>query len=206
MDQREKTLISSIALSSWGPLTTAIAMTLTNSLTQKADFFRRSIELLSMITAFVIYRYVRKNNIEHFKKEKLEWIAMEMVSFTMILTGSILLIIGLIQIKNQNHPEGDIRLGLLIALMGLGVNSFFWKRYHGFYKEHKDHVILAQKRLYKSKVLLDLAVIGGLLSVHFLYDENLGVILDSLGMWVVSGFLLKNGLGTLLLNKKRRLE
>lgn len=206
MDQREKTLISSIALSSWGPLTTGFAMTLTSSLTQKADFLRRSIELISMVTAWMIYRYVKKNHIEHFKREKLEWVAMEMVSFTMIFTGSILLIIGLMQIKNQNHPEGDIRLGLFVALMGLAVNSFFWKRYHGFYAEEKNALIFAQKRLYKSKVLLDLAVIAGLLSVHFLHDKNLGFILDSLGMWVVSGFLLKNGLGTLLLNKKRRLQ
>lgn len=196
MDQKEKTLMSSILLSAWGPIMTGMAAMMTTSLTQKADFLRRSIEFISMIIAWRVYNYVLKKPMSEKQKEKIEWIAMESVSITMLVTGVVLIIISYVQLKNRLYPEGNIWLGFFIALMGLGVNGFFCKRYHAFFLEKKNAVMLAQKKLYRSKVCLDLVVIIGLFSVYLFSGNVLGILIDSLGLWMISIYLILSGLKT----------
>jgi hypothetical protein len=45
---RERTLLVALLLSLWGPLATGLAVLLSQSTTQVADFVRRSVELVAL--------------------------------------------------------------------------------------------------------------------------------------------------------------
>ena len=112
--QGKKTMTLSLLIGIPGPIVTAIGMIIGKSTTQFADFIRRAIELLAIISSFIIYNKTTKDN--HYnleKKEKLEKVSNKVVAITMIICGLIMLILGLI---TQNEEKGNVIPGLIISI------------------------------------------------------------------------------------------
>ena len=79
----KKTMLMSVIMSSPGPIVVGIGLLVGKSSTQLADFIRRSIELLAIILAFIIFCITTKNDqVDYEKKEKLEKYSNNFVSIS----------------------------------------------------------------------------------------------------------------------------
>ncbi len=188
--KRERTLRGALLLSLWGPLATGIAVLLSQSSTQLADFVRRSVELAALTTSWLVFRHLmHRPQISAPRKHRLEQIAGRTVAFTMGLSGLSMLLYTLLW-RLDHTPGGNVYPGLVIAFLGFGVNVWFWRRYGILVRESYSLLLDSQKRLYLSKSIIDLSVMIALSSVA-LFPEHPGtILLDWLGSVVVSVYLL----------------
>lgn len=60
LGDRERTLLVALLLSLWAPLATGLAVLLSRSTTQVADFVRRSAELVALVISWAVYRHLRR--------------------------------------------------------------------------------------------------------------------------------------------------
>ena len=133
----EKTLLASVMLSSPGPFVLGIALIFGRSSTQLADFIRRTIELVAIIVSYVVFRVTRKDEgITIVRKNHLERIANLTVGFTLLISGATILFITL---ASSNSEKGNVVPGLIIALLGVLVNSWFFIRYKVLNKEDNNN-------------------------------------------------------------------
>ena len=92
----KRTLLFSIITSSPGPLVIGLGLLIGKSSTQIADFVRRSIELLAIILAFIVFTLTTKDdNVDEVKKQKYEKNTNLFVSIAMIVSGVIMIILAI---------------------------------------------------------------------------------------------------------------
>jgi divalent metal cation (Fe/Co/Zn/Cd) transporter len=157
----------------WGPLATGIAVVLSHSTTQLADFVRRSVELMALLISWLVFRQgIRRRELSPRAKARLEKIANLSVTAALACSGLVILGLALARI-NSFVPGGNVTLGLAIAALGLTTNLWFWRRYYKLTQEQASPIIAAQIRLYRGKALVDLCVLVALAAVaidpaHFL--------------------------------------
>lgn len=92
------------------------------------------------------------------------------------------------------EPGGNVVVGLIVALLGTGVNATFWVRYSALLRHAFDPVIAGQLTLYRAKTLVDLAVTGALLAVVLAPAHPVTHYVDTLGSVVVAGYLIYQAL------------
>jgi len=162
---RERTLLAALLLSLWAPLATGLAVLLSRSTTQVADFVRRSAELVAVaLTWAVVRRLRRRGDLDAAQRAGLERVAARGVAVALALSGAVMLLLAAGRVRSFD-PGGDVRLGLLIAAMGLATNAWFWRRFHALAYERPDALIDAQRRLYRAKVAVDACVIAALATI-----------------------------------------
>lgn len=194
---REKTLIAALLLSMWAPLTTGIAVILSHSTTQLADFIRRSVELMALFISWRVFRYVEKGRgVSLEQKARLEKIAGVSVATALCTSGLIMLIVTLTRIETF-EPGGNVYPGLVIAVLGLITNSWFWRRYTKMTREHYNPVIDSQRLMYRAKAVVDCCVIIALASVAIDPAAPATRYIDALGSVAVSMYLVWSAAGTL---------
>lgn len=71
----------------------------------------------------------------------------------MVCSGVAMLVVGISRLFIYKI-SGSVITGLMVATLGLLVNSGFWWRYSVMIKERFDPVIAGQHKLYRAKVLL----------------------------------------------------
>lgn len=191
----KKTLLSAMLLSSPGPLVTFIAVLSSTSATQIADCIRRTSELVALVAAFIIYSITKGE-----KNEKLERRANLIVAFAMVLSSIALIIVGIFNFINY-EASGSVIMGLVIAILGLLVNAFFWARYTKLHKEENNGVIKSQITLYRAKTLVDSVVSIALLCVAIVPESELARYVDSFGSIFVSIYLFYTAIRTFKDNK-----
>ena len=59
-EKRQKTLFASLLLSLWAPLATGLAVIVGRSVTQFADFIRRTMEFLVLLLSWLVFRYLAR--------------------------------------------------------------------------------------------------------------------------------------------------
>ncbi len=191
---REKTLIAALLLSMWAPLTTGIAVLLSRSTTQLADFIRRSVELIALFISWRVFRYVEKGHeVSPIQKARLEKIAGLSVAIALCISGLTMFIITMARIGTF-EPGGNVYPGLAIAFLGLITNSWFWRRYTRMTNEHYNPVINSQRLMYRAKTIVDLCVLIALASVAIAPDSPATRYIDALGSVAVSIYLLWSGI------------
>ena len=194
---REKTLLVAFLLSVWAPLTTGLAVLMSHSTTQVADFIRRSVELVTLFISWQVFRRVEGGRssaqYEPAAKAKLEKIASLSVAATMAISGLVMLGLALSRIASF-QPGGNVSLGLVIAILGLVTNFWFWGRYRRMTREHYNPVIASQVSLYRAKASVDLCVILALSSVAISPHHPLTRYIDLLGSIAVALYLLWSSL------------
>jgi divalent metal cation (Fe/Co/Zn/Cd) transporter len=194
---RERTLLVALLLSLWAPLATGVAVVLSRSTTQVADFVRRSVELVALAISWAVYRRLRRRGeltAEH--RARLERVATRGVAVALAVSGGVMLLLAAGRMR-AFEPGGDVRLGLLIAVLGLGTNGWFWRRFGAMARERPDALIDAQRRLYRAKVAVDACVIAALATVLWAPGHPVARWLDLGGSVAVALYLLWSAQRTL---------
>lgn len=187
--RRERTLLVALLLSAWAPFVTGWAVILSQSATQVADFVRRSVELAAVAIAWAIFRRLRRREPEPATAARLERIAAWAVAAALGVSGGITLLLGLRRVVDF-APGGDVRLGLLVAVLGLATNGWFWWRYASFVRERPGRLMEGQRTLYRAKVTVDACVIAALASVALAPGRPATRWIDLAGSFAVALYLL----------------
>lgn len=190
---REKTLLAALLLSLWAPLATGIAVLLSHSTTQLADFIRRSTELIALFVSWWVFRHiVRRKELSAQDKARMEKFAGLSVAAALGVSGIVLLIVASSRLFSF-EPGGNVYPGLVIAGLGLITNSWFWRRYSTLNRENYSPIIDTQRQLYRAKAFVDLCVIAALAAVAVNPDHIATRYIDVLGSAAVVAYLLWSG-------------
>jgi len=189
----EKTLLTALLLSAPGPLVTGISVVMSYSTTQIADFLRRSTELVAIFASWWIYRKLQRNPmLDTAEQTRLGQLANLCVGGAMTSTGIVMLIIAVLRLSSY-EPSGNVTMGLVIAVLGLLTNSWFWFRYRALNRGESSIVLVAQQKLYQAKTYVDVCVVIALGAVALAPAHPITRYIDLLGSIVVAIYLLWNG-------------
>lgn len=192
----KNTLLWSIITSAPGPIVVGIGLIAGKSSTQLADFIRRSIELLAIICSFVIFSLTTKEGeTDENKKYRLESAADLFVSIAEILSGSIMIILAL---TYPSQETGNVIFGLIIAILGVTANTYFWQKYKILAKNIENSILKTQSDLYRAKTFVDLSVTISLIVVMFSSSNAVRYYFDLIGTICVSLYLIFTGVTSLL--------
>jgi divalent metal cation (Fe/Co/Zn/Cd) transporter len=191
---REKTLLTALLLSAPGPLVTGWATFSSHSTTQLADFIRRGVELVALFLSWWVFRQLQRNpELSEGEQAHLERTVGLSIAGTMLCSSIIMAIVALSRLS-VFEPGGQTISGLIIAVLGLITNSWFWRRYTLLTREQYSSVIAAQKALYRAKASVDLCVVIALTTVTVAPSHPATRYVDILGSITVAGYLLWSGL------------
>ena len=191
----ERTLLASVLLSAPGPLVVGIGLLLGRSSTQLADFVRRTAELVAILVSWLMFRALsREQPRDGLRKEKLERAASLGVGLAMCLGGAAM---ALLAFLSQSGDKGNVVPGLVIAILGVVTNSWFWFRYKKLDRKDPSAILEVQSRLYRAKSLVDLCVTAALLSVALFPGSQGAYLMDTAGSLVVAVYLVISGAGIL---------
>lgn len=192
--RREKTLLVALLLSLPGAVVTGIVSFSSQSSTQLADFIRRSMELVAMFLSWWIFHKLQRSPaLSEEDRSRLEHTASISVSIAMLVSGVVLLVVAISR-WSVFQPGGNVSLGLIIAVLGLLTNGWFWLRYAAMTREQYSSVIASQQYLYRAKASVDLCVVLALAAVAVAPGHPATRYVDFLGSVTVSGYLLWSGL------------
>lgn len=190
---REKTLLAAFLLSMWGPLATGLAVAMSSSTTQVADFVRRSVELGALFISWRVFRYLsRSGKVSPLRVARLERAAGLSVASALLIAGIVMLYLSLTR-PAAFAPGGNVYPGLFIASCGLLVNSWFWRRYSRLNRENFSSIIEAQRYLYRAKAFIDFCVIIALSTVAIWPGHPVTGHIDLAGSLLVAAYLLWSG-------------
>ncbi len=194
VSKRKKTMLISFLISSAAPIVTGITAIISHSATQIADFLRRTAELISLFISWWVYRKLHSEvEYDDIYRVRMERVADITVSGAMICSGVAMFIVGVSRLFIYKI-SGSVIMGLIIATLGLLVNTGFWWRYSAMIRERFDPIIAGQHKLYRAKVFVDTAVVVALASVVVAPNHPIIKYIDALGCIIVSVYLLYNGL------------
>lgn len=191
----EGTLLASVVLSAPGPIVVGAGLLLGRSSTQLADFIRRSAELIAIIVSWIVFRMLHKSGApDAGQKEKLERTANLAVGAAMCLSGTAMIFIALF---SSTREKGNVIPGLVIAVLGVTTNTWFWLRYRKLNREKPDAILAVQSTLYLAKSLVDACVTMALTVIAAAPDAPAARYVDLGGSLVVAIYLIVNGIMTI---------
>jgi divalent metal cation (Fe/Co/Zn/Cd) transporter len=159
--------------------------------TQLADFTRRTAELLAILVSYFVFRQLHRNgDPDPARKASLEHTVNSVVGVAMCLSGAAMLLVALLSIGSK---KGNVIPGLIIAVLGVITNTWFWFRYKKLDREKPDAILAAQSKLYRAKSLVDTCVTIVLIVVAVDPASEAARYMDLIGSAVVAGYLLVNG-------------
>jgi len=191
----ERTLLASVILSTPGAVVVGVGYVFGRSSTQFADFVRRAAELVAIVVSWIIFRVTNSDGVEDAaKKAKLECVANLCVGAAMCLSGIIMFFIAIL---SQSGESGNVVPGLVIAILGVIVNSWFWLRYRRLNKIAPNIILGVQSRLYRAKSFVDVCVAAALAAIVVAPASSAAVFMDIAGSAVVSVYLFVTGVTTI---------
>ncbi len=197
----ERTLLASVLLSSPGPIVVGVGLLLGRSSTQLADFIRRTAELAAIIISWLIFRITNKDGVEDaIRKAKLEGIASFCVGLAMCFSGTAMVLIAFL---SESTDKGNVLPGLVIAILGVITNSWFWFRYRSLDKAEPNAILAVQSRLYRAKSIVDVCVTAALVSIVVSPGSAFSYYMDIAGSIAVAAYLIINGVITLSRRKSK---
>lgn len=192
----QKTLLTAMLLSLPGPIVTAVSAATSLSTTQIADFLRRSTELVAVIVSWWVYRRLHRNKERSgVEQARLEYLAGLSVGVAMGCSGGVMFIVAALRLSA--HSTGDVTMGLVIAVLGLITNTWFYFRYRALALERFDAILIAQQRLYAAKSGVDFCVIAALAAVAIAPSHPVTRYVDTLGSVIITCYLLWTGFRTI---------
>lgn len=195
----ERTLLASVVLSSPGPIVVGIGLFLGKSSTQLADFIRRSAELIAIIVSWAVYRVTHKGTeFDDNHRLHLERVANHCVGAAMCLSGMAMLLVAFLY---PTEEKGNVVPGLIIAILGVATNSWFWIRYQRLNKANPNTILAVQSSLYRAKTLVDTCVTIALIVVAVSPGSPAAYFMDIAGAAAVAVYLLINGAVTIFSKK-----
>ena len=193
--KKEKTLRAAWMISLLGPFVTTYAFLVSQSATIFADLLRRTTELLSLFFSWFIFKKVNKTSITKpiYYSDKLENLSGLFISIVMFFSFG-LIIVNTINEFADPKEVGWILPGLVIALFGVIINGYFWKRHRSLAKEESTPILEAQWQLYRSKTVVDSSVVITLVSSEIFTPYEWHLYIDPVGSIVVAIFVLASAI------------
>ena len=204
MDQDKKsgyqTLLTSMLLSSPGPLVLGLGLTVGHSSTQLSDFTRRTAEFLALVVAFAVYTVTNKQKMDEKRKHVLERRGNSFVGMIMCVSGMSMI---LLTVLSGRADKGNVVPALAIAILGAATNIFFWRRYAILHKKQGNSILGVQARLFKAKSSVDVCVTVVLAVILMFPDPKISSHLDAVGSTLVSLYMLRGGIKTIFEQRHR---
>ncbi len=190
IEKRRKTLLASLLLSLWAPVATGIAVIMSSSATQIADFIRRTMEFVVLLLSWLVFRYLTTGEVTAEKtKKKWERVVNLSVAVALGVSGLIMFSLALYGLQSFK-PGGNVYPGLAVAVLGFMVNFWFWRRYSLLAGADYNPIIDAQRQLYLAKIFVDLCVILALGAVALAPSHSATGYIDTLGSIAVALYLI----------------
>ena len=208
MDQEKKsgyrTLLISVLMSSYGPVILGLGLRVGHSSTQIADFTRRTAELLALVVAFIVYAVTnRRQDMAESQKQELERKGNLFTGVIMCVSGLSMLMLSVL---STDTDKGNVIPALAIAFLGVVANSIFWRRYTSLYRKQGNAILGVQGRLYGAKTAVDVCVVTALAAVLIFPGTKASFWLDRIGSMLVSLYMIRCGIMTIMeQNKLKRL-
>ena len=208
MDQEKKsgyrTLLISVLMSSYGPVILGLGLRVGHSSTQIADFTRRTAELLALVVAFIVYAVTnRRQDMAESQKQELERKGNLFTGVIMCVSGLSMLMLSVL---SADTDKGNVIPALAIAFLGVVANSIFWRRYTSLYRKQGNAILGVQARLYGAKTAVDVCVVTALAAVLIFPGTKASFWLDRIGSMLVSLYMIRCGIMTIMeQNKLKRL-
>lgn len=191
--KRERTLLAAVLLSVWAPLATGYAVLVSRSTAQLADFIRRSVELLALVISWLVFRRLARGEFSPRTRARWQKTTAWAVAAALVVSGVAMLATAASR-AGRFQPGGNVWPGLVIACLGLAVNTWFWQRYRRLHREAPDPIIAGQSNLYRAKALADFWVLAALAAVAAAPNHVVTRWLDVLGAGGVAVYLLASGI------------
>jgi divalent metal cation (Fe/Co/Zn/Cd) transporter len=190
---REKTLLASLLLSLWAPLATGLGVILGRSTTQLADFIRRTVELVALFVSWAVFRRLARDaEAAGPSAARLERVAGLGVAGALVVSGTVMAVVAAVR-AGSFLPGGNVYPGLVVAVLGVVTNTWFWRRYTAFSRRQPNPIMAAQAHLYRAKTFVDLGVILALGAVAAAPEHPATRYVDVLGSAVVAAYLIWSG-------------
>lgn len=173
----------------WAPLTAGIAVLMSQSTTQVADFLRRSVELVALFVSWRVFRRVHGRGLSAVRRRELERVANLFVAAALLASGGVMLGLAALRVRTF-EPGGNVTLGLAIAVLGLLTNGWFARRYARLDRQRHSVILAAQRDLYRAKAIVDVAVIGALATVALNPSHPVTRYVDVIGSVLVAAYLI----------------
>ena len=155
---------------------------------------RRTAELAAIIVSWIVFRALQKDGEnDPALKRRLERAVKSGVGAALCLSGLAMLFIAFF---SAHSDQQNVIPGLIIAFLGVIVNSWFWFRYGKLYREKPDAILAVQSRLYRAKTVVDVCVVLALLFVVLAPKAAITSIVDVGGSVVVALYLVRSGILT----------
>ena len=106
-------------------------------------------------------------------------------------------VMALIAWFSDAAEKGNVIPGLVIAVLGVTTNTWFWLRYRMLNREKPDAILAAQARLYRAKSLVDACVTAALAVVTIMPGTPAARIMDLGGSIIVAVYLIASGIITI---------
>ncbi len=186
-EEKEKVLRAAWIISFLGPALTAYAFLISGSTVLLINLIRRTIELLTLIFNWVIFRSVRIHLNPTFQK----WEPRSGILVSIILFISVIGVIYTSLDRLYNPPVLDnLMLGLVLSFIGVFVNAWFWRRKNKLVKQKSSPILEAQWRLYRSKTVMDIVTVASLLGTMHFQEYPVGRYIDPSASILLAGFLI----------------
>ena len=98
--------------------------------------------------------------------------------------------------------KGNVIPGLVIAVLGVTTNSWFWLRFRKLNRNTPDAILAVQSKLYRAKALVDACVTASLAFIAVAPFSPAARYVDLIGSIIVAVYLVMNGFITLQGKKK----
>ena len=198
-----RTLLLSVLFSASGPIVLGLGLMVGHSSTQIADFTRRTAELLALIVALIVYVVTNK------RQEMAEERKKDLERKGNLFTGTIMCISGLsmlvLAILSTDGDKGNVIPAMVIAFMGVVANAIFWRRYTMLARRQGNSILSVQARLYGAKTAVDICVTSALAAVLAFPGTNASYWLDKASTALVSLYMIRCGIKTILEPKENAL-
>ena len=206
MEQEKKssfrTLLLSVLFSASGPIVLGIGLTVGHSSTQISDFTRRTAEQLALVVALIVYVVTnRRGDMEDARKRELERRGNLFTGFIMCVSGLSMLVLTFLA---ADEDKGNVLPATIIAFLGVVANSLFWRKYTVLYRKEGNSILGVQARLYGAKTAVDICVTAALLAVLIFPGTRVSFWLDKAGSLLVSLYMLRCGIKTILEHRKNK--
>jgi divalent metal cation (Fe/Co/Zn/Cd) transporter len=168
---------------------TALAVVLSHSTTQLADFVRRSAELAAIGVAFVAHRRTAEGDVPDATRIRWQARARAATRAALALSGLAILAVAALR-AGAFRPTGPLWIGLSVATAGLLVNAGFWRRYARLERAGPDPIVASQRVLFRAKCLVDAGVVASLATSVLAPGRPAARAADLAGSLVVAAYLL----------------
>lgn len=191
--KKEKTLHRAWILSLIGLVAVFFAYYVGESNTIYADFIRRGVEFLSLLASWLVFLFINKKGLSQLASKRLEFFSSLLIASVMFVSFIFISYNAYGEFIEPSETEW-LWPGIVVALIALVNNSYFWRKYKKIVKEESTQIIESQRRLYRSKALADSVVLVTLLSTYFLSSYDWHQYIDPAGSIVVAFFILGSAL------------